>query len=310
MNKLVPVLLLVCVTIAFGGWTKLSDITTVDKAIKDGGCLTTQGTFLYAFQGGNTPYFYAYDPSGLTWSRKLDIPYTFKPNGKPNKKNVKVGGDVAALGTFIYAFKGGNTGEFWAYNTADNTWAQKASVPDNKKVKHGGSLVTVGDYIYAFIGNNTKDFYMYDPAANTWTLKAPVNAATKPIKGGGTLVNYEGMVYAFIGNNTYDFFKYDPNTNIWTKMADAKFGADSLKKRIKDGACLTVLGDNIYAFKGGNTQSFGYYTQLSNTWSTSDTIPIGILKKRVKQGGALVTYDGVIYAFKGGNTKEFWKYTP
>jgi hypothetical protein len=314
MKKIIPILALICVTIAFAGWNQLNPVMTTQKAVKDGGALELNGTMLYAFKGGNTRDFIAYDPALMTWTAKLNIPNTLKPNGKEYKKGVKAGGALTAYGDYIYAFKGGNTDEFWRYNTTDNTWTLCPVISagvNNKKVKTGGALVTVGDAIYAFKGGNTNEFWMYDPIGLTWTAKANlVTPDYKKIKGGGALVAYDGDIYAFVGNNTYYFYAYDIATNTWSQKADAKFGLDSLKKRVKDGAALTVMNDKIYAFKGGNTQSFGLYDPATNTWSSLDTVPRGSARKKIKQGGSLANYDGVIYAFKGGNTNEFWKYTP
>lgn len=299
---------LISLTVAFGEWVQLTDVPTVEKAIKDGAALATYGTSLYALQGGNTNYFYQYNLTGLNWIRKKSIPFDIRPyNNKPIKKQVKAGGALTVFSDYIYAFKGGNSKEFWRYDISADTWIKKAFIPGDKKVKHGGALVTVGDYIYAFKGGNTKEFWMYNPDTDSWIMKAEI-PSTKPVKGGGALVNCNGLVYALVGNNTSEFFSYNPTQNVWTKLADAKFGTDSLLKRIKDGAALAVDLDYIYAFKGGNSQSFGYYNTNNNTWMTLDPIPKGTNDKRVKQGGALTVHDGVIYAFKGGNTKEFWKY--
>ncbi|MEO0074777.1 MAG: hypothetical protein ABIK31_01520 [candidate division WOR-3 bacterium] len=307
MKKYILVFLII-LSVAFGEWVQLTEVPTVEKAIKDGAALVTYGTFLYALQGGNTNYFYQYNLTGSNWTRKKNIPYDIKPyNNKPIKKQVKAGGALTVLGDYIYAFKGGNTKEFWRYDINADTWVKKAFIDGEKKVKHGGALVTVGDYIYAFKGGNTKEFWMYNPNTDSWTMKAEI-PSTKPVKGGGALVNCNGIVYALVGNNTREFFSYNPTENVWTKLADAQFGIDSLLKNIKDGAALAVNLDYIYAFKGGNSQSFGCYNTNNNTWMTLDPIPKGANDKRVKQGGALTVHDGVIYAFKGGNTKEFWKY--
>jgi hypothetical protein len=314
MKKLILILALASATIALGAWTYVGEVPVPQKALKHGASLVTHGTLLYALQGNNTTNFFSYDPLA-TWAVKTNIPYALKPNGKPFKKGVKAGGALTAYGDFVYAFKGGNTNEFWAYNTIDDTWIQQTSIDisTGKKIKTGGALVAAGDYIYALKGGNTKEFWMYDPAGLTWTRKADLTTPDKMVKGGGAMVEYDGAIYAFVGNNTFYFYSYDVDANTWTRMADAKFGADSLKKKIKDGAALTALGDKIYAFKGGNTQSFGCYDPVLNTWATLDTIPRpapGLTtKKKVKHGGSLTAYDNTIYAFKGNNTKEFWKYT-
>ena len=313
MNKLnaTLILLVVVVTIAFGGWTPKAIVpTTPDgKGVKDGGSLVVHDTLLYAFQGHNTQNFFAYNPLTDTWESRHKIPYALKPNGKPFKKGVKMGGALVVCEDVIYAFKGGNTSEFWMYNIAEDTWIQKASILGEKKVKHGGALVLYNGLIYAFKGGKTDEFWVYYPENDSWAAKAfLVTSDGRKIKGGGALVVCDDTIYAFVGGNTNHFYAYTPNA--WIQKPNVNFGPDSLKKRVKDGATLNELGGYIYAFKGGNSQSFGYFNPSVNAWFTLDTIPRAPSGKRVKHGGSLTSYNGVIYALKGGNTKEFWAYTP
>ncbi|MCX7785537.1 MAG: T9SS type A sorting domain-containing protein [candidate division WOR-3 bacterium] len=295
------------------GWAIKESVPTTPgkKGIKDGGALVCHQGVLYALQGGNSVNFFAYENG--TWSAKCSIPYALKPNGKPDKKRVKAGGALVAKGCTLYAFKGGNTSEFWAYITNENRWIQRTSIPlgpANSKVKSGGALVVHNGLIYAFKGGNTNEFWMYNPADSSWTQQTSLNTSDgKKIKGGAALVSKGDTIYAFVGNNTKHFYAF-ANGN-WTQKANAMFGTPkTINKGIKDGAALVVLADKIYAFKGGNTQDFGFYDVYTNTWNTAETIPVGPYNKKVKQGGSLAVKGVSIYALKGGNSKEMWCYTP
>jgi len=318
INKAILIILVAGISLAFAAWAPLEDVPTTPgmKGVKDGGALVVHGTMFYAFQGGNSVNFFAYDPGTGHWAIKCSIPFdsVLGNHGYRKIKNrVKNGGALVSCGDYIYAFKGGNTREFWAYDPVGNSWTKKCSIPrgiEMKKVSHGGALVAYDGNIYAFKGGNTDVFWMYDPAGDAWTPKAPlITLDGKRIKNGGALVAYNNKIYAFVGGNTRHFYYYLPDA--WTLEPVVTFGPDSLKrgKQIKDGAALTVLNDKIYAFKGGNSESFGYYDPAISTWFTLEILPI-LPAKRVNHGGSLTTYNGVIYAFKGHNTKQFWSYTP
>lgn len=325
INKTILVLLIVGISLSFAAWAPLEIVPTSpgSKAVKDGGALVTHGSLLYAFQGGNSQNFFAFDPSSGHWAMKCSIPFDSIQN--PNngrwrkiKNCVKNGGALVSCGNYIYAFKGGNKQEFWMYDPSGNAWSKKCSIPkgtENKKVSNGGALVAYDGCIYAFKGGNTDVFWMYDPDADAWTPKAPlITSDGVKIKNGGALVTDNNKIYAFVGGNTRHFYSYVPDA--WTQEPIVNFGPDSIKlgKQIKDGAAMTFYDNKIYAFKGGNTQSFGYYDLTLSTWFTLDTIPqshpLTTEKKRINHGGSLANFDGIIYALKGNNTKQFWSYTP
>ncbi len=303
------------------GWVQIADVpiqAPLNKGIKDGGALTVYGDTIFAFRGGNTREFYAYDPVVNTWFVRDSIAYVIKLNGKVIPKRVKAGGSLVTFGDKIYAFKGGGVNEFWAYLPGQDTWIRKTDMPmfyydptKKTKVKTGAALVAYDTVIYAFKGGNTKEFWMYIPFSDTWARCCSLSTPDgKKIKAGGALVALDDMIYAFVGGNTVHFYAYSPMTNTWTQKYDAAFDPNPAKLRkikVKDGGSLTALDGKIYGFKGGNKPNFGYYNPTEDTWYTLEGIS-GL--KKVKHGGALVAYDGKIYAFKGGNTREFWSYTP
>jgi|GEM_PF-2609984 len=122
---------------------------------------------LYAFKG-KYHEFYAYDTETGEWStflRAMPIP------GNSGNKKAKDGSSAAWFEGDIYAFKGGNTTEFWKYFTSSDSWVQQADIPlygnsgRRKKVKQGGALAgypSAGG-LYALKGNKTYDFWRYAP---------------------------------------------------------------------------------------------------------------------------------------------------
>ncbi len=80
---------------------------------------------------------------------------------------------AGAAGVFLhgklYAFKGGNTQEFWRFDPQTMTWAELETIPrlgaqhKKRKVKGGGDLCTDGRVIYALKGAKTLDCWMYVP---------------------------------------------------------------------------------------------------------------------------------------------------
>jgi len=117
-------------------------------------------------------------------------------------------------------------------------------------------------------------------------------------------------------------FKYDIAANTWDTVTGMPLygvekGKEGKKKKSKDGACGAWHDGNIYALKGGNTQSFWKYYPVEDTWIqlVEDTMPQETMyrgklrKKRVKTGADLVHYDGgVFFAQKGNKTNQFWRY--
>jgi uncharacterized repeat protein (TIGR01451 family) len=153
--------------IATNNWTPLADTLA---NVKGGGALTTDGTYLYALQGGGAKTFWRYDTGSNSWTAMASTP-----------ANVKWGGALTRVGNYIYAFQGGGTKGFWQYTISTNTWSSLANAPGN--VGNGGALTSDGAYIYAFQGR-TKAFWRYDIAANTWTTLAAVNFTGNVDKGG------------------------------------------------------------------------------------------------------------------------------
>ncbi|MEO0077298.1 MAG: MBL fold metallo-hydrolase, partial [candidate division WOR-3 bacterium] len=180
-------------TVAFLGWRKLKDIPGI-KGVKAGGALVAgQQDKIYALKGNNTIEFYRYDVNSNFWQSLESIPV--------NPVNRKKVGKGAALTynkfsnpNIIYATKGNNTLEFWAYDVTANVWSPKSAIPAGmKNVKGGASIALIKQgnqtYVYLLKGNKTNEFYRYHCQANTWTdvKQPPLGPDVKSYKDGSCI---------------------------------------------------------------------------------------------------------------------------
>jgi hypothetical protein len=126
---------------------------------------------VYALRvGAKTNEFYVRD-SDTTWARLTDMPLA-GASGRNRKARDGASGSMA--GNLLYALKGGNTLEFYAYDLASGEWHQyedvgiPAGVP-RKRVKGGGSLTysAFSDGLFALVGNNTNEFWSYARSGGT-----------------------------------------------------------------------------------------------------------------------------------------------
>jgi len=250
------------------------------------------------------------------------------PGGK--SKGVKDGGalatspGIASPSQYVYALKGNNTYEFYAYGVMANTWFTRESIPafnslmKKKAVKKGSSLVEAGDVkLYATKGNGTYDFWKYDPDkpwGTRWSQMMDVPLGAKKVKEGvgSVAVNDGGVDYVYLlkGSATFEFYRYDVAGNVWdTSLPPAPGGTSG--KPFKNGSSLTYDGgDTIYALKGSYNEFFAYSVS-GKIWTTKDPLPlVNALgkKKKVKDGSGSAAFGGSVYALKGGNTNEFYQY--
>ncbi len=252
------------------------------------------------------------------WQRKNPIPTNVSGKG------VKDGGAMVAVNSWIYALRGNKSNEFYMFNGTN--WVSKESVPFGKKpldptkynikrVGKGSALCFDGaNKIYATKGNRTQEFWAYDILENRWVSKVFI-PIEKGAKGGTSLVFYEGKVYMLLGGRKYgetNFFVYDTMLNQWNSLNSPPIPDG---KPYKDGSCLVLFRDTIFALKGsGKDNYFFAYDIQTNTWSQRKTLPLihpQINKeKKVKDGGAMTTDQNVIYTIKGGGAQDFWQYLP
>ncbi len=233
---------------------------------------------------------------------------------------MKAGGALTTLGKKIFAFKGGNKKEFYAYDITNGRWGERRSILDGagKGVKDGGALTSDGlKRIYAIKGNNTLEFFFYEVERDSWhqLQSVPLGKSGKRIKGGGGVTflrkGDSSFIFLIKGGGTNEFFKYWIEGDTWRSCAEIPKGKSN--KGLKKGSCLVNHQGFIFLLKGGTNEFYAYSIE-NDSWLPKREIPLyaGTSQKKRKVGsGAALTSDGEerIYAFKG-NCNEFYRYFP
>jgi hypothetical protein len=151
-------------------WTQLEDAPIgLGNHIKwdAGSWLVSDGANkLYAHKAKYHEFYY-FDTETEHWSTTALTPMPI-PGDAGNKK-AKDGSCAAWYSGDIYAFKGGNTTEFWRYSPPDDKWKKRDVIPwgasgQRKKVKAGAALAGYpGAGVYAFKGNKSYEFWRFVP---------------------------------------------------------------------------------------------------------------------------------------------------
>ncbi len=149
-------------------WEAALPALPVEKA-KVGSGLTYDGVSkIYFLQGGGKRNYFWYCDLGAetpTWTPIESLPLV----ARTRKKKVKEGGCIEYFDGRVYAVKGGNTKEFWAYEPGKSRWTYIGEVGDGwpvppaKGIKCGRSLTGGANGIFCLIGNNSSEFWFYTP---------------------------------------------------------------------------------------------------------------------------------------------------
>jgi len=260
------------------------------------------------------------------WTQMLPVPSGLK------SKLVKSGGALCygqvygnlTSSRYVWAFKGGNTREFYRFHEADgDTWHALDSLPNSlltgkrKAVNKGAGLVydRYDTAAFALKANNTTEFWKYDPRVDWWFQQPdmPPGLNYKRVKGGSSMLFYHtgsnSYVYALKGNKTREFWAFHVNGDSWFPRETVPGGP--LNKGLSDGSCLVNAGGTFYCLKGTYNEFYAYFPG-NDSWAPRKSLPLvgeGTRKKKAREGTGLCYYgtDHVIFCLKGG-TNEFWGY--
>ena len=253
------------------------------------------------------------------WEQLASLP------GGPRERPVKDGGALAFVrDSLVYAFKGNNTPELYAYNTRAKAWSEKTPVPEEgrsgkkKRVKKGARLEWDGNKrLYALKGNSTFEFWRLSLDGDTGWVELedyPIGMGKKVKYGTGLVyVPAQNRIYSCKGSNTFEFHAYDVATKQWIQKKDVPGGVKN--KKCKDGTSIAFDGNRtIYLIKGGRYEFYAYDIILDE-WSTKKELRDAFYttKKRKVKGGAALAWDteeSRLYATKGGKLSEFWYFDP
>jgi len=183
-------------------WTALAPAPGAAPKWDKGSWLVSDGAHTIYAHKAKYHEFYKYDTEKDSWASAALLAMPIPGSG--GSKKSKDGGcaTVGPGGTGIYALKGGNTQEFWAYTIATNTWAEKETLPKGtlkKKVKAGAGIASTGTAIYATKGNKTDELWMYVPGP-LLLLPAPVRdgvLAGKTVVGQGMSISPNPLASGF-----------------------------------------------------------------------------------------------------------------
>ena len=192
-------------------WTTMDTVPSAPYGLRNGTAMTWTPGAIYLLVGSNSNNFMKFDLALDTW--RADVPMPFQSY---SSKKVKKGSSISSDGgANLYAFKGGNTNEFWQYNILGQRWITRESVPlgpARKKIKAGSGSGYLGSRVYLTKGGNRTEFWAYDITTRTWKQKSdvPLGLAFKKVKTGGTATASYAAFYALKGGNTTEFWSYGP----------------------------------------------------------------------------------------------------
>jgi hypothetical protein len=197
-------------------------------------------------------------------------------------------------------------------------WNELTQSPAPANVNDGGSLVkgyhdndsSNMSYLYAVMGNS-EDFWGFCLDSSYWN---DFSSTGDSVGVGGALTyivieedNYDyNVLYLLVGNLTTTFKRL--RNRVTSGIDDGWYGKKPLPTFVDSGGSLTsYINDDdsafVFAFVGGNRDSFFRYDVAENDWDTMHSAP-----GQVGYGGALLYNDYFIYALQGGGESGFWRY--
>lgn len=133
-----------------------------NKKPKDGTSLASDGVnYIYAVKGG-CGELWRYSIAGDFWTERNPCPISQRTQ---KRRYFKSGAGITkGESDRFFAFKGGNTQEFWCYFPLLDSWQELETLPvgeSRRKIKGGGALTFAKGKVFALKGNNTLEFWLY-----------------------------------------------------------------------------------------------------------------------------------------------------
>lgn len=168
-------------------------------------------------------------------------------------------------------------GNFWEWDQATDTWAQRADCPWIGGV--GGAIAfSVGTKGYVGLGNNGGNYYNdmweYDQGTNTWAAKNNFAGANRTQAVGFSIGSFGYVCLGEISLNTpyytNDLWEYNPTGDTWTQRASFPGTPRNQAVAFTSGGFGFVgLGNDV----SGVPQDFYKYNPSSNQWVPIQTFP-------------------------------------
>ena len=193
-------------TNAWSRWTFTDSMLTYE--LRDHAAAVNDGAgHVYVLAGDSISptTFYRYTIASGAWTARASLP------------GAAGSGAALAMGTrggspAIYALRGNNSADLYAYSPAANTWTSLASQPFKNDAAQtlvfgDGAAIAWGDggYLYAQTGGSGTYFLRYRAASDAWERGPNVPAQ---VRAGASLVRYGANLYATVGNNSAAFYSF------------------------------------------------------------------------------------------------------
>lgn len=233
------------------------------KRVKKGAALAygRYDTTVYALKGNNTREFWKYDAARDSWMQLKDIPLG------PHNKKVKGGAALASYhsggGDLVYALKGGNKSEMWAYDVQGDTWLSKPDVPAGPKRRgmgDGSCLVSAGEMVYA-LKARYHEVYAYNVSQDSWESRKslPVAGVAKGkalARYGSGLCTDGEIIYATKGGKC-EFWAYSIEADTWFELESIPRLPSG--RPVRNGGALAYGNGLVWTLKGNKTLEFWTY---------------------------------------------------
>jgi Secretion system C-terminal sorting domain/Galactose oxidase, central domain len=326
MKKSLPLLLLCCILSLFlraqtgGVWTQKNDVgwsTPNGPTNRRSAAGFNIGSKAYLGTGFDRRLrndFWRYDTVTNTWSQLADFGGTPRQNATGfsigSKGYIGLGDDSSrsSTGKFIYQ------NDFWEYDTAANTWTQKASFGGGRRVGVVG--FSIGSKGYVGTGEDSvnyhNDFWVFDPVANSWTQKASFGGTTR-IYACGFSIGGNGYIGTGMDTNVpfsefkNDLWEYDTAADSWTQKANFGGVGRDMAAGFSTGS-EGFIGMGNGGLGGGTFYSdFWAYSPITNAWTQKANFP-DTRYSAVTFGFSNSGYIATGLSQNGGNMNDLWRY--
>jgi len=189
--------------------------------------------------------------------------------------------------------------DWWEYDPASNSWAQKADYPAN-----GGNgdqdVVVMGLETVAYVGMGEVDqmsFFKYDAQTNSWTQVTGPPAGAIFHNEHAFTIGHKGYFPVLFSTN---FWEYDADLDLWTQKSSIPISTGY-------GNPTFAIGDKGYLKIGS---AFFEYDPAMDTWTSKAPYP-GLFPNRPKgihQNGYGYFIGGMDATWTWCN--EVWQYDP
>ncbi|MFK7808150.1 MAG: Kelch repeat-containing protein, partial [Saprospiraceae bacterium] len=206
---------------------------------------------------------------------------------------------------------GGNDGfgdGFWAYNTMDKTWSERATFPGGARSWGVGTAVDgKGYFCLARISNNGPELdeaWRYDPVLNSW-MEMP------PFPGGhrkqSVVFSDEDYLYLGFGRGANDLYAFNVTTMTWEEKASIP---NSLF--LAEEFAAFRMEDKAYLLTSDPENNFWEYDIPTDSWKQKSDFTGTVIGNPVHfdiNGKGYVGLGGENFSGNGFNW-TMWEYIP